>query len=239
MTIEFNKELEEQCDKMLQIIVQLTSLKDCPKSIKVHLSGIFNDIKDLNVLKDLKDFPKTSTSSDDRTKFNTIYESIINDNGLGENLPPVQDNEPVNSNNQFVDQFNKEHTVEGNFASGVSFSKAVINDKGLIDVRGSIKITPEWVDENGKLKVSFGTVTENFDCSKLHLQSLVGVPIIVKGHFSCANNDLTSLEGEPMEVGQAYWCNGNKLTDTKSNCRTRGKFISHNNPVASKQHGGL
>ena len=62
-----------------------------------------------------------------------------------------------------------------------------------------------------RLKVRFGQIGGNFDCSQNELISLKGCPETVFGHFSCADNNLTDLLGGPKQVLGAYDCSHNKL----------------------------
>ena len=90
--------------------------------------------------------------------------------------------------------------------------------------------------------INFGEVTGIFDCSRLGLTSLKGVPLsveyficnenkltslkgspqIVKYNFECNSNQLTSLEGSPREVGGNFSCSDNQLTSLKGAPKTVG-----------------
>ncbi|OYX86459.1 MAG: hypothetical protein B7Y83_01290 [Flavobacteriales bacterium 32-34-25] len=87
-----------------------------------------------------------------------------------------------------------------------------IREDGLIDVRGSVKLTG---NNFFKLPLKFGNVTGDFYCKQNGLGTLKGSPKYVGGNFNCSDNELTSLEGGPDYVGGSYFCNENNLINLK------------------------
>ena len=78
------------------------------------------------------------------------------------------------------------------------------------DCKGDIQVSEDIVI-NGKLKIRFGKVGGDFDCSGHNLTVLEGAPNGVGGHFYCTNNKLTTLEGAPKKVGRDFDCSYNSL----------------------------
>ena len=85
-----------------------------------------------------------------------------------------------------------------------------INDKGEIDVDGSVVLTNNNFGEFPKY-IQFNIVKRNFYCSYNKLTSLKGAPKKVGGDFECSFNNLTTLEGAPIEVGGRFDCSFNKI----------------------------
>ena len=88
-------------------------------------------------------------------------------------------------------------------------------------------------DKDGFI-INFGKVTGSFNCSKIGLKSLKGVPQKVGGTFNCSYNQLTSLEGAPQEVDRSFYCSYNHLTSLEGAPReVGGDFSCHINKLIS------
>ena len=79
------------------------------------------------------------------------------------------------------------------------------------DCEGNVIVLKDIV-AGGKLKIRFGKVGGNFDCSYNELTSLDGVPKVVGGGFNCSHNKLATIEGAPQKVGGNFNCSFNNLT---------------------------
>lgn len=78
------------------------------------------------------------------------------------------------------------------------------------DCKGDVHAEEDLV-ENGKLKIKFGSVGGDFDCSELGLTSLVGSPRKVNGDFDCSCNHLDDLYGSPLKIGGSFNCSDSEL----------------------------
>ena len=111
------------------------------------------------------------------------------------------------------------------------------------DCEGDV-IIPEDMVTDGKLKIRFGKVGGNFDCSYNELTTLEGAPKKVGGDFGCYNNKLTTLEGAPSVVGRGFYCSYNNLTSLEgAPNEVSGGFYCNNNKLtalkgAPKKVGG-
>lgn len=80
---------------------------------------------------------------------------------------------------------------------------------------GKIDIVGNFIAGGVRIKKfpdpGFGSVTGDFLCQYLRLNSLAGSPQFVGGNFLCYENDLESLIGGPTIVGGNYICSGNPL----------------------------
>ena len=103
-----------------------------------------------------------------------------------------------------------------------------INDKGEIDVNGSVWLINKDFKE---LPYKFGKVKDFFTLQNCrYLTSLKNCPNIVTGNFRCSGcSQLDSLEGCPKEVGGDFWCNDCKRKFTKeevmSLCKVKGEIV--------------
>lgn len=81
-----------------------------------------------------------------------------------------------------------------------------IQDDGVVNVEGSLRLSAEGSYRLETLAVHFGYVRGDCDfhaCELLH--SLVGSPHTVFGKFSCSHNEeLLSLKGAPRTVGGVF-----------------------------------
>jgi hypothetical protein len=101
-----------------------------------------------------------------------------------------------------------------------------INDDGLIDVKGNVKIS------NGKLyklPLRFGKVSGNFHCNSNCLNTLIGSPQWVGGSFDCSDNILNTLQHGPEKVRGTYRCSDNKLITLKGCATEVGRDLLCNN----------
>jgi hypothetical protein len=98
------------------------------------------------------------------------------------------------------------------------------------DCEGDV-IIPEDMVTDGKLKIRFGKVGGNFDCSYNELTTLEGAPKNVGGNFYCGHNNMTTLVGAPQEVDGGFNCINNKLTTLEGapSVVGRGFYCSYNN----------
>ena len=88
-------------------------------------------------------------------------------------------------------------------------------------------------DKDG-FTINFGKVTGKFDCSRLGLKSLKGVPQTVGGDFKCSNNKLISLKGAPQKVGGEFNCSSNQLTSLEgAPQKVGGSFECYDNQLTS------
>ena len=90
-----------------------------------------------------------------------------------------------------------------------------INDKGEIDVNGSVWT---WKNKNFKeLPYKFGKINGYFDISNNpNLTSLKNCPDKVEDYFRCSKcTQLDSLEGCPSYVGWNFYCSGCKRKFTR------------------------
>lgn len=103
----------------------------------------------------------------------------------------------------------------------------VVNDKGLVDVNGSVDSDHMGLD---KIPVKFGSVSEDFNFSDNDLISLEGTPLSVGGDFNVENNSLLSLSHSPLLVGGNFYCSNNTLTSLEGAPTKIGRsFYSCNN----------
>ncbi len=74
----------------------------------------------------------------------------------------------------------------------------------------------------------------DFDCEKMRLTSLEGVPQSIGRSFSCSDNQLTSLKGAPQYVRESFFCNNNQLTSLKGAPQSVGdSFYCKNNQLTT------
>ena len=125
-------------------------------------------------------------------------------------------------------------------------------ETGLVNIIGSFRCTNQGL-ENFR-EVSFGSVTEYFNCAfnritslegaprsvgggfhcnSNNLSSLEGAPIKVEGDFNCANNNLTSLEGSPIFMSDNFYCAGNKINSLKGVSKKCRLFNFQENEVVN------
>ena len=83
--------------------------------------------------------------------------------------------------------------------------------KMCYDCEGKVSVSEDIITD-GKLKIRFGKVGDDFSCSGHNLTSLKGAPNEVVGSFHCSDNKLTTLEGAPTVVGRSFDCSNNNLT---------------------------
>lgn len=103
----------------------------------------------------------------------------------------------------------------------------VVNDKGLVDVNGSVDSDHMGLD---KIPVKFGSVSEDFNFSDNDLISLEGAPLSVGGDFNVENNSLLSLISSPSLVGGNFYCSNNTLTSLEGSPTKIGRsFYCCNN----------
>ena len=96
-----------------------------------------------------------------------------------------------------------------------------VRGDGKFDVDGDVKLM-RTVEQ---MRVSFGTVTGNFDCSNQGLRVLYGAPRQVGGTFSCSNNSLSSLMGGPIEVAGSYEVNRCRLSSMNGIAQKIGRSL--------------
>ena len=98
------------------------------------------------------------------------------------------------------------------------------------DCGGDVKVLEDIVI-NGKLKIRFGKVGGDFDCSRNKLTTLDGSPNEVGGCFYCSNNNLTTLEGAPKKVKGDFVCSYNNMTSLEGapQCVGEDFYCSYNN----------
>ena len=109
----------------------------------------------------------------------------------------------------------------------MGIKKYTINDKGEIDVDGSVSLDNNSFKE---LPYKFGKVDGYFSLGTCkNLTSLKNCPYCVTNLFDCIFcKQLDSLEGCPKEVGKNFYCFGCKRKFTKeevkSLCKVKGKI---------------
>jgi hypothetical protein len=124
-------------------------------------------------------------------------------------------------------------------------------ETGLVDIIGSFRCSDQGlVNFKG---VSFGNVSEyfncafnnltslegaprnvdSFHCNSNNLTSLKGGPLKVDGDFNCAHNNLTSLEDSPVYVSDNFYCEGNKISSLKGAPQKCRNFRFQNNMVVN------
>ena len=102
-------------------------------------------------------------------------------------------------------------------------ARKFIEDNNLIwnplsksyDCEGNVYVSEDIVID-GKLKIRFGKVVGDFNCSDSQLTTLEGTPKEVGRNFYCRRNKLTTLEGAPKEVSGSFYCSRNNLTTLKN-----------------------
>ena len=136
---------------------------------------------------------------------------------------------------EWLDKYSNEKIIDHNAQSFIDDFKLVWNKiSKLYDCDGDIAIDSCVVDKNGKLKIKFGIIKGDFDCSKSELTTLEGAPQKVDGGFWCSDNKLTSLEGAPQEVGVDFDCSYNQLTSLEGAPQKVGcDFICVRNQLTS------
>ena len=123
------------------------------------------------------------------------------------------------TNNAEIEAWCKEMGIE----------RYTINDKGEIDVDGSVDLHYKDFKE---LPYKFGIVDRIFSLSgNKNLTSLKNCPNYVGNMFGCSLcSQLDSLEGCPKEVGGDFWCNDCKRKfakeEIKSLCKVKG-VVTH------------
>lgn len=83
-----------------------------------------------------------------------------------------------------------------------------VNSNGIVDVKGSVLIFNEQMDQ---LPFQFGKVTGDFIVRGCGLKTLKGVPTEVGRDFVVSYNNLTTLQGCPKTVPGIFNCSANKL----------------------------
>ncbi|MEZ7500445.1 hypothetical protein QO200_17070 [Flavobacterium sp. Arc3] len=101
-----------------------------------------------------------------------------------------------------------------------------INDDGLIDVKGNVKICDGKLQ---KLPLRFRNVSGNFHCNSNCLKTLIGSPQWVGGSFNCSDNDLYTLKHGPVIVRGTYRCSENNLITLKGCAIEVGRDLLCNN----------
>lgn len=99
----------------------------------------------------------------------------------------------------------------GSSTLGKWLEKHPKNAKGKIDVDGDVEVKG-WMVKDGKLLVSFGRVTGNFEFRVYPWEGTVttleGSPEYVGGNYSCMGTNISSFDGAPKEVGGKFDCKG-------------------------------
>ena len=111
-----------------------------------------------------------------------------------------------------LSKFKEEPSVDENTRRFIEENNLVWNPKKMCyDCEGDVIVSDDIV-AGGKLKIRFGNVGSDFDCSYNELTTLEGAPQEVGGDFDCKCNKLTTLEGAPNKVGRDFHCSHNELT---------------------------
>ena len=87
-------------------------------------------------------------------------------------------------------------------------------DGKTVNVTGDVSLAKDWNYFNNNKSLGgivFGTVSGNFTCRNIYVESLDGFPREVGADFNCSNNLLKSLVGGPEYVGGNYDCSYNEL----------------------------
>jgi hypothetical protein len=82
-----------------------------------------------------------------------------------------------------------------------------INEDLTVDVNGNVNLARLNLPE---IRVQFGMINGNFDCSYNELTTLKGTPYQITGAFDCNKNKLTTLENGPKKTWY-YTCTENQL----------------------------
>ncbi|MEI6133187.1 MAG: hypothetical protein WCQ41_10255 [Bacillota bacterium] len=110
--------------------------------------------------------------------------------------------------------------------------KYSIDKDGKVDVKGDVKLR---LGDATQLRVNFGIVEGDFDCTGNKLTCLIGAPDFVGGSFMCCDNELTNLIGASALVCGNFICCNNSLTSLEYGpVRVCGDFSCINNPLKKK-----
>jgi hypothetical protein len=103
---------------------------------------------------------------------------------------------------------------KAHFLDEVCLGDWVINEKGEVDVDGSVNIRKSNSFFE-KIPLKFGNVKYNFSCDRVGLTTLENCPNSVGGGFYCNDNYFTSLEYLPQFIGRGIYLQGNELISLK------------------------
>ena len=140
--------------------------------------------------------------------------------------------------NEYCDYINESDvSIEKLLDKWVVGGSYEIDKEGFCNVKGGVVISNYKGDE---LPIKFGKVTNDFDCRKNNLKTLIGSPKIVGGNFNCSFNKLTTLEGAPEEVHKECNCEYNQLISLEGSPKhVKYSFNCGYNKLKSLENGPL
>lgn len=96
-------------------------------------------------------------------------------------------------------------------------------DEGIVNVIGRCDVM--LMEPMVRLPVTFGTITDDFNCVEQGLTTFKGFPKMIGGSLNCSKNLFTSLEHSPSQINGHFMCHSCSSLETLKGLTAKGTSL--------------